>query len=267
MPGLFYFIPEGRPGIGLAELGRLGLGYAFESRSIATRQVSGGGPGGHGGLLLAAADRGGDQRLGYFADQQTWQKIVGVGNDEAQMTNDEFAPWAGFYTAEPPGPELLVRKAPLDGRPLALADGRPWVIPRARAFFEEDGELQWRYGLPHVSRLGEDGRWSTGKVAPRYADLWAIAERWESERLAGGEEDAEESESQEERYQRLHDTAAAVLRANYRLGRVEVSLLGLLSTVHVLQVLDELIDLPTRLEWLEKKTGPLGTGTGPGSAD
>ena len=76
----------------------------------------------------------------------------------------------------PPNDADLARPKQLAGHNVTLADGRPWLVPIARAYGEEDGDLRWFVALPQRSVLGADGRWTEGDVLPRSGRLSNLME-------------------------------------------------------------------------------------------
>jgi len=255
MPGLLYYIPKlnGPP----PDLLAAGVGHAFEARPVC-RQVSSG-PDGQGGVVLA------DGRLvaevGYFADRQRWLKAVSDPGREL---------WVGVYTDCPlPGPADLTRKTPITGHWLELLDGRQWLVPVARCYADEDGELRWSHNLPFRLSRAADGTWQSAAVVPRYQSLWDLAERWENNHRDAARSAGKDAKQVSFRFDDVVNGAVAALAANYFLGPTEVDLLGLLSVDLAVEVLGALIDIPTRLAWCKKKAAAAasaGSNTAAGPA-
>jgi len=110
-------------------------------------------------------------------------------------------------------------------------------------------------GLPtHLRRV--DGRWRSDTVRPEFADLFADACRiWDKlESLAAGSDSKSPQKTDDEQItvEIEADIAVRALAVNYRIGPVEVDLLGLLDTDTVWQTLKALIDWPA-IEDLSKK--------------
>jgi hypothetical protein len=252
---LLYFVPGGTLGVDRPQLIEAGIGYAFEGPTIGRRQVTCG-PSGNPGLIMAA-DPPEDAAVGYYPDRQRWQAIAGS------------AAWVGLETERPPTPDELSRAQPLRGHWIGLADDQQYLVPTARCWVEEDGELRWVHGLPRTSQLDAEGRWSAGEILPRYATLWQYAVRWEEARFGVSLDEPTKpiKDAQELSFQDAHQAAVVALAANYRLGPTEVSLLGLLTAELAVTVLDALIDLPTREAWVKKKLARDGTSTAVGPAD
>jgi hypothetical protein len=238
MRTFFYFVP-GRDSLRVADLAALGLAYAFE-RGIDCRPAMGV-LGGQNGVVFAQQDSYAEGQLGYYADRQVWKQAPGS------------ALWVGHYKEQLPGPEDLARKKQLDGHWLELDDGQQWLVPVARSYSEratgKEMDIVWTLQLPQRLDLAADGRWVTGAVVNRYAALWELAEAWLRVRTG------EATDTDRARYdaQGEKDAAVLALQANYRLGRVEAALLGLLNDNLVGDVLDQLIDLPNYIRLVKKK--------------
>lgn len=220
------------------------------------------GPTGTPGCILADAARVEAARCRWQPDGQEWVPGIVEGLSVGRWHDDP-----------PPEPADLARTEQLQGHAVELADGHRWLVPLARGWAEEDGELRWYTALPQ--RLTRrDGQWQRGDVLPRFARLWQIAEQWEARWQAAIDAAVAEEDRKDQAEQSrvrcelsLHDAAdlaAEVLGANYRLTAAEVSLLGLFADHTPATVLDALIDLPTRAEWIraqaQKKTPPAPAG-------
>jgi len=220
------------------------------------------GPGGDPGQVVGYF-HGHEARVRYAPGEQQWRKIPGVDA------------WVGFYTADPPGPDDLVRPDPLPGVPVTLGDGRDWIVPVLLAWRgDEDGAgFQWQ--LPRRTDLDDEGRWVPGDVVPRYRELFAQGQRWFdyiTQRFTAKADESDDVDDPDATVeitldtQEYFDTALAVLSANYRLGRAEVALLGLFDDDVPGRVLNTAVDFPTFQAWLQKKTppasGPIVDGPG-----
>ena len=243
MNGFLYYLPDVSQAAADAAIATHLL-HAIDPRRRTVRGVTGG-PDGGAGVIVADARI---DEVGYFRDRQTWHCMI------AEHVH------VGHFTDRPlPGPADLARAKLLDGFDVTLADGNPWHVPVARAWADLDGEtFLYRNNFPQRSRLDpETGQWVRGDVLPEYADLWQTAEAWWETRYAAAA-DAEADETADAVTVRFdfddaHHRAVDALAANYRLGPVEVSLLGLLTESLVVEVLDVLIDQPTLIAWGKKK--------------
>jgi hypothetical protein len=147
-----------------------------------------------------------------------------------------FPVWCG-HNEQLPGPDDLKRSKQLTGHLVQLGDGQEWLIPIARSWAEEDGDIRYRVELPRRVGLDEDGEWQPGEVSRRYTELWAVAEQ----HMQGME------------YGQLNDGALCALQTNYAIGKYEQDALGLFEDDSVLAVLSALNDLPGYQEIVKKK--------------
>jgi hypothetical protein len=102
--------------------------------------------------------------------------------------------------------------------------------------------------LPSRLDLAADGKWTAIGVLPKFDTLWKLAEgiaagRW------GGDEQARQKYTGDQAV----DAAVLCLQANYRLGRIETAMLGILTDELASDVLDRLVDGPVFAEFLKKK--------------
>ncbi len=247
MPAFLFYLAGRAAGVSLDDCRATGLGYALR-RGCSRRGVTGG-PGGGGGVVVADEERVPSDQVGYFPDRQVWRPLV-----DAKPAGSV---WVGYAKDAPPGPADLLRDQPLRGHEVTLLDGRNWLVPIARGWIEQDGDLRWYCNLPEVLDLDAEGKWKESKVLPRLAHLWDLALRWDDARSgatvkAEGDGDGGKTTALVE-FDQIIDGAVTALAANYCLGRTEVAMLGLLSTATAAAVLDALADVPTRRAWCKKK--------------
>ena len=251
-----YFIPDRGVGFSLDDAKTLGLDRVL-SVSMHHRECDG--PAGQHGVIVARSESLASARVGYWPDKQTWRKLPGI---EA---------WAGFETGSPPGPAELVRAATLPGHQLALGDGRSWLVPVA---IEASGPpLRFRKALPVTMDVNDAGEWIDGEVLEAYRPLWEIAADWWDARVELAQHVSEgkrDDEFRDERFTKgwIFDSAVDVLAVHYRLGKLEVAMLGLFSSNAGMEVLDYLVDEPgyraiREAEATQKKTAD-GSSTGDG---
>jgi len=250
MAGFLYYVSGGHSGMTLVDLARAGLGHAFERPPAKTEVLRG--PDGQAGLVVAD-ERTLGREIRYIPDQQTWRRLV----SQLPTPNSQLVPWVGLYRGDRPGPEDLARKEQLQGHWVRLADDRDWLCPIARGWAEQDGQLRWYHSLPQVLELDEQGQWRHGPVLARYAPLWDLALQWDETLLRGWEE-RNDAESGEEvvmalKFQGAVEAAVRALGVNYRIGPTEAAMLGILTGPLAGEILNALVDLPTRREWAEKK--------------
>lgn len=235
MSGFLYYIPK--PGtFQPADLTAAGLAYAFEGRP-ATRTCSHGPDGGQGVILAQPGPD--DSQVGYYPDRQTWRRIP------------SSSAWVGLYPDSRPGPADVLRRQTLDGHLVRLADGNQWLVPIARGIAEEGDGIAWYPALPQRMDLDDEGKWQANGPLPKYEELWKLALIWWD--AFRGVEVTDEGATVEFPGGNLFDAAVIALGANYRLGRVEVAMLGLLDSQSPARVLNALIDWPTLEAALQKK--------------
>jgi len=199
-------------------------------------------------VVVSAMD---DHQVGYFAGRQTWREAPGGKY------------WVGMISGEPPAPEDLQRGELLAGYRLTLGDGREWRIPVALEPAEIDGTIRAETCLPRLMDLDEQGNFCGGEtVVPQFADLQAAAAAYYEafEAATAGDGDV--------RFEFEDAAAVTVLQAQYRIDRVEVVMLGLLTYggPEAANVLNLAIDLPGRLR-LQKKRESAGSTSAAGPAD
>jgi hypothetical protein len=268
MSGFLYYLPGARGSITAEELAAGPLAYAFDQRSRVTPCQVSGGPDGGSGLVVADNRRVPDVRIRYKTAEQQWQAmpwLLGNGK-KSKIAGDEHPPWVGFYTADRPGPEALLRDPALDGHPVRLGDGNRWVIPVARGCAQVEEGLVGYCNLPETTGLDwTSGEWVNKGVTDKYARLWEVATRWWDAITGKVLEDAEaedESEGLELDFSGKRDAALSVLQANYAIGTAEVALLELLDDQAINEVLCACVDWPTWTARLEKKTAPPDSASG-----
>lgn len=261
MAGFLYYLPGVTSHPTLDQLVERGLGYAFEGDRFAGGKPRG--PDGGEGYLVADPQR--VNLIGYLKDKQRWVQCGDV--------------WVGVYTDAIPGPEDLAREEQLGGHWVKLADGRPWLVPVARSYVEQDGELRWLHALPRSLKRTPDGHWMPGYVLPKYRTLWEVAVRFDDALAAArGEADQNDPRLVVLRFDDMIDAAIQVIAWNYRVGPAEAELLGLFSfdragmSLEAWRIMKALIDEETYLAWLKKKATAMslsdggGTSTAAGSA-
>jgi len=254
MAGLVYYAPEGLDLLTADGLAAAGLGYALGDRPPTCRGVANG-PGDRPGVVAARPGSIGDHLVGYWPERQRWHRIPGPAGC-----------WVGVGTEARPAPDDLARRDLLPGHWVELADGQRWLIPCARAARETDDGLTFDLQLPRrISIDPETGEWLGGQVVDRYADLWAVACRWWDAVMATMVQVADQPDGDQPAGDELEitfsdelDGALTALAANYRVGKAEVSLLGLLDGRVVPELLGALVDWPTVQQWNKKKRATAG---------
>jgi len=238
---LLYFVPELRAAPTLDQVQGAGLGYAFD-RKPAFRNTEAG-PGGHG--VLVARDSGSL----LDCNEVDWRQVPAATG------------WVGLRKGATVKPDGLKRDRMLDGHRVELADSQKWLVPVARGFSEEDGDLRWFCAVPTRLTLDAEGKWSHGSVVEVYAPLWALAQKWIdcwTQAVETIEKKADGGLATTLEFSELVNGSIMALAANYYLGPVEADLLGLLTYEIARDILDALVDLPTWHDWAQKKTQAAG---------
>lgn len=259
MSGFLYWLPETDRNVSVEALRAAGLAHAFSDmpgeRDFTPNGVTGtGGPDGKHGVIIADSST---PKIGYYPDEQTWRQMPATLLPEARSPKPEarLIPWVGFYTADPPGPDDLARHKLLPGHNVRLQDQREWIIPVARGWLDDEKNPGSYTALPQASELDRDGNWSAESVVPEHTELWEIACRFWDSFIGTG--DADEDDTDEDKtvfdFAGQNDAALAALSANYRVGKMEVAMLGLFTDQSTSNILEALIDGPTLKTWLKKK--------------
>ena len=214
-------------------LAERGVAAAFVGITDVQRQTScydlpGRGPGGHSGLILQVLGDPAPVRVGFAGEHQRWIEHP-AGCDC----------WVGVDTEYPPTPADLAIDAPR-GYPLTLGDGQTWKVPVVRSV--EPAREQ----LPYDFVYGADGQPELVRAESR---LWELAaEGWNHlyERAAHPTISTET----------LLELCLGALALNYRLGKVEQTVLRLVNSANWSRCLELLLDVPLLEAHAEKKTAP-----------
>jgi hypothetical protein len=230
MNGFIYYVPNAK-GVRVEDLTRLGIGYASEGEGPTSLEVFNNGPDGGQGCFATFGDQGfnGLDKIEWMA--MTPGQVNGV--------------LVGLHPDYRPGPADLVRKRLLQGHEVTLSDGNNWLVPVARQFGGSS---------PLPTSLRWDGSaWVPGDVLKSYQELFGKACRiWDVLCNHQPGEDISISDGAE--------IAVSALGLNYRIGRCEVSLLGLMDTRCLFEVLKMVVDWPT-FEKVIKKNAELSEST------
>lgn len=133
---------------------------------------------------------------GFYPDRQTW------------LDQGEF--WLGWETENMPGPEDLLRPRPVGGEPVALGDGREWLVPMLGP--------AWR-DLPGYLKAKPGGGCEV-VLRDEYKPLCEESEFWFDVLKSGGTYSLD----------RFFKFAADALATNYRVGMAEAGALKLIGT-------------------------------------
>lgn len=221
MSGFLYFLESCQVGQVHDLLPKSGLRYVL-TPSLMSREASTG-PGAMSGVVVADSNHVAASDLGFFPDRQTWRRKPG-----------QEGVWVGVGGVKP-GPEDLQLPVLLSGADVIMGDGQSWRVPFARY-------------LPRMMELDDQGRWVVGNVVERYRSLYEIAIEWLDAKTSVfqwmDDHDGSADEYQDQRLELdwLFSRSVDVLAANYAIGPVESSFLGLFVTGSRFSVLDALID-------------------------
>jgi len=194
-------------------------------RDCAMFELSGAGPGNLPGCLLMAmpVDGTAPHRIGYYP------KSKGGSQEWQQIAAGEKPVWVCVDPDHPPTPADLVRRKTVEGYQLDLAGGR-WIVPVVRNPIGGSGlPAKWAY-------QGDD---VVERIRDEYTALWdAHAEIaalfYEPTGPPGLEMDRTAAT----------EACLRVLAINYRVGRVEQNLLGLVDSESWIAILGASVDLP-----------------------
>ncbi|HEY4760948.1 MAG TPA: hypothetical protein VIH42_10250 [Thermoguttaceae bacterium] len=197
-------------------------------RDASLSELTGAGPGGASGCLLTALPPIGEApvRLHYAPEFQTWSKFGEI--------------WVGIDKEYPPTAADLIRKKTFEGYRIEIA-GQEWSVPVIR---DPEGAT----GLPRAWSF-DDGGQVTERIKDIYQDLWRKFERatWLFYDPAGPWPLCMELNE-------AVDLCLETLSINYRLGRIEQNLLGLVDSENWFVILAAAVDEPTYREVYEAVT-------------
>ena len=243
MAGFVYFL-EGAQSITLTEMGRAGLGDIVSRGPQFTRVDRG--PVDVAGLLIAHVllpehERAGAERphVRYEPKAQVWQK-----RSQWKPTGDggEMHVWLGYERERRPRPIDLVRERALAGYVVRLEDDADWVVPAARHLpavlaADEAGDI-----LDPTPPTLDDPEFSDAirryAVPPRFVPYCAaMAQAWE---YMQGRTEGRDELSWAEQFR----LGVLALSQNYRVGVPELSVLRIVTTDNLAQILGAMLDLP-----------------------
>lgn len=216
----------------LVGLRALGLGHAFERPGFDWTPVTGGPWGAGKGCLLRHMAHREEGVLRHDAAEQVWRRLPEALCGGASV-------WVGHAVGSVPVAADVAREQFVEGTPVMLGDGGWWVCPQARRVeYAGPGEVTARCLLPCRAGLDErTGLWVSSAIDPQYAELWALAERWWEEVVAGAEPLGEQVVVRLDFDLRM-EFASRALGVNYRVGPMECVMLGLLNELQAVEVLN-----------------------------
>lgn len=245
---LTYFVPGAGAGITHKEIVAAGLGYAYRE-PMALRECTKGPEGEPAGVLLTFGPGAGSIELDN--NQQRWRRIPDAGKTEAVA-------WVGACCVQAFAAPDFARPSLLFGHQVELAAGGEWLVPLARGCNADADTLDWHIALPTCVEYNDAGEWVNGDVIPKYIALWQTATRfWDAvmAELLAIDPDAELDDEPLELmgFGEIQSAAVFALQANYAVGPVEVSLLGLFDSNAAQRVLLALVGWLDYQEWSKKK--------------
>lgn len=242
----YYLYFPGTIGISNEPLVRCGLADLARDQSPAWFELDRGPDGKRGAACTWVRGNADDPPLALLPSQ-AWtpcRPVCQETGDRRQGTEVEIprgAYWVGIDRERPPRPAELERREFYCGHPVALGDGKAWMIPTARR-------------LPHTHGLGEDGSYSR-RIHERFANFWARSEEYGRELLTvlrqalllAERPNARPTDTLTADFDMAQTFAFAVeaLAINYRVNAEIVTRLGLLDDAGLLDVVKAVVDLPT----------------------
>jgi hypothetical protein len=249
MTTFYYWYPSERPFTSsaalLSALRQAGLGHALEDRI--TPRTCDKGPDGQKGTVACCGSNQ-DGRLGYWPEQQVWKQIPGS------------VAWCGMFSGDRPTPGDLARPDQITGEWLTLDDGHPWLVPKARRWVALEDRLLWDLNLPRRLTLADDGTWTPGNVKPKYERLWQLATAY-TEADAKAQETADDDGAYRFSFEQIDELAIGALQVNYRVGPIELDLLGVYDDASRRRIIRVLLDGATWEAWVKKKLADLSGGS------
>jgi len=257
MAGFLYYVSGHQGTLSLDGVRNLGLGYAFDAAPSCANVE---GPDGKRGTVFAALDRAGAPPLGYNAKTQTWRRVPRPDKaiPAAQV-------WVGSVMDDPPTPSILGRPAMLDGYPVTLPDGNQWLVPVARRYADDAGEVGWYMTLPRYLDYTDDGKFVEGGVQRQYQRLWATAEEF-VKYMGETIQQVKTGDPMQLDLQAHFRDAVTAVQTNYYVAEVELAMLGALSTESATQIMLTLIDWFTFQDIIDKKKLSEAASSEPGSS-
>lgn len=252
---LMYYVPI-ETAVNLEVARRKGLGHAFDSPEV-NSCGNARGPGGIKGQVCSQGQITGGN-LAYLPDEQTWIKIPGT---ECHV---------GKYNSELIPPQELARPRQLDGYWIELGDGQKWLVPIAlQGPAPNAPEPQLRSALPMTLGLDAEGRWISSGILPAYEPLWEAASKWWDATVHSSFDEDSRQVQYELSVAEALDLCVTILAVNYRIGKAEAALLGLLTDFSRQEVLDAAIDMPRQKAWAKKnvRLRPESSNTADGRPD
>lgn len=213
---VLYFIPNVN-GVTKKSLASMGLGI-FEETGLTSRQTYSG-PDGIPGVVVGAGEIA---DIGYYPARQVWHKL------------EKY--WFGIEGEA--RPVDFERKKVIGNKTVCLLDGNEWVIPVIRSY---RGETM----LDRKMVLMPEGGWGLEVIEIQKPLYESIDKIWEHVMGSDGESVSLE-------YSFIADLTCEILALNYHITKEIVSILGLLSTATVDDVVRVITDMEGFTKLLEE---------------
>ena len=235
MSGFLYFLAGHKTGpINASVLDSYGLSHIGDSTELISGQVLANGPDGQAGHIVGHRENWKTTEVKQ-TPQIRWQKCPIIPPSETEPKYKQG--YVGYLPDKPlPKPDDLLRAEQVPSHPTTMHDGSVWLLPIAR-------------DLPRVFGVdAETGALTTKQVQPKHSRIWELQQDWLEFHSA----------EPEGAYGRYDELVAVCFGANYRVGLVELSLLGCLGDGFVDKVIYTLLDIPG--EDILKKSADLDIG-------
>lgn len=228
--GLQFYLPAGGDKAGLDLAGR----------SVSERGVTKG-PGGSGpGTVFAV---GANSMIGFYEDEQSWHK------------SSDGSHWFGWCNDSRPTPDDLARARQIEGHQVTLADGNDWLIPCVRQFMIGEDATTYHTTLPRTLELDDQGEWIYGDVSGEHRRLYDFGVTWWDFYFANAVDGDDTEPRKPLTVAWTGESCYEALRTNYHITREQMAMLALVQSTHESEILGALIDEPTLLAMLQKKSG------------
>jgi len=186
------------------------------------------GPDGNPGLIVTLSNR---PRY-VEGDAQVWRKHL-----------DLDGVMVGMYAGDAWSPSDFARAEQLPGQDV---DG--WHIPIAIEYGVTEGHVSYQSALPTQWSYGGAGVWQRGTVASQYVQMWSLVEQ-ATENL-----DFQIGKTDSLVFSMHPELFMVAITANYRVGPMELDMLGVASQRFYGRVLAVILDLDRYGQMMQKKS-------------
>ena len=164
---------------------------------------------------------------GYDSETQEWENHDGY--------------WLGIDTENRPTPPELIRPTIVSGYEYRLGDDWDWICPIIRE----------PNGTPNIPQSwGENGDGFAEKILPQWEWAWKLSEKiWN---VFLGDEDMERAEA--------WDVCCQLLSINYRLGKHEITKLGLVTSENYVSIFQAAVDGALWKQYVEAESDEKKSG-------